>query len=403
MRTSIHPPRLPRRALLAALTGALLAACSATDEIVPLPEEPAALQLVSRNPQPGVAGKKLPETVTVRVVGPAGRGMIGVNVNFAVTAGGGALAPATVQTDGLGYASAVWTLGPAGEQRAVATTSHTDGVPLQARIVPVHAQAEHAMGIVGDVIASSISRMVESLPQNPQAASFMEARLALVRTPGLGGDIIDNHRYTLGGIAARQGTIPVTAVFPVESMRAEAELPVRLLESALPRLESFLGAPYPTQVIRIWYGFAIGSSGGGGVLNVEDRTTYQARTLGVLLPYDPMIIHELSHTWFGSESVTQFMEVYGWNVVSTGSEDARAWTYTRNWTPGRESNEGVHALLDVYELIGPDAMGDALRQVSALRPPYGQPLTPAMQQAFVDAAPAAAKAAVAAKVAKVRV
>lgn len=403
MRISSHPALVRRRALLAALTGALLAACSARDEIVPLPEEPAQLQLHSRNPQPGVAGKKLPETVRVRVVDGGGRGMMGVNVDFAVTAGGGTIAPTVAQTDALGYASAAWTLGPGGPQSALARTSGPGSLSLQARIVAVHPQAEHAMGIVGDVIASSIARMVESLPRNPSAAPFMEARLALLRTPGLGGDIIDHHRYALGSIAARQGTIPVTAVFPVESMRAEAELPVRLLEDALPRLEAFLDAPYPTPVIRIWYGFAVGSSGGGGVINAEDRTTYQARTLGLLLPYDPMIIHELSHTWFGSESVTQFMELYGWNLVATGSDDPRRWTHTREWVPGQAGNEGVHALLDVYELIGPRAMGQALRQVSALHPPYGQPLTPAMQQAFVDAAPDAARATVAAKVARVRV
>ena len=403
MHPSTYPARRHGRALVAALAGALLASCSPSDGILPPGREPATLQVVSRNPQPGVAGQKLPETVVVRVVDGEGKGMAGVNVGFTVTAGGGQIAPGAVNTDGLGYATVVWTLGPAGEQAALVHSIGVDPVPLQARIVTVHAQAEHAMGLVGDVIASSISRMVEGIPRNPQAASFMEARLALLRTPGLGGDVIDGHRYALGSVAGRRGTLPITAVFPVESMRAEAELPVRLVESALPVLEEFLGAPYPTQVIRIWYGFAVGSSGGGGVINAEDRTTYQARTLGVLLPYDPMIIHELSHTWFGSESVAQFMEVYGYNRVTTGSDDARQWTYTRSWVPGREANEGVHALLDVYSLLGPEAMGSALARVAALRPPYGQPLTPAMQQAFVDAAPEAAKATVAAKVARVRV
>ena len=403
MHSSTHPARRHGRALATALAGALLASCSPSDGILPPGREPASLEVVSRNPQPGVAGQKLPEPVVLRVVDGEGKGMAGIHVVFTVTAGGGQIAPGAVNTDGLGYATVVWTLGPAGEQAAVAQVIGADPAPLQARIVPVHAQAEHAMGLVGDVIASSIARMVASIPQNPQAASFMEARVALLRTPGLGGDVIDGRRYALGSVAARRGTLPVTAVFPVESMRAEAELPVRLVESALPLLEGFLGAPYPTQAIRVWYGFAVGSSGGGGVINAEDRTTYQARTLGVLLPYDPMIIHELSHTWFGSESVAQFMELYGYNVLATGSEDPRQWTFTRSWVPGREANEGVHALLDVYELLGPAAMGDALRQVAILYPPYGQPLTPAMQQAFVDAAPEAAKATVAAKVAKVRV
>ena len=92
---------------------------------------------------------------------------------------------------------------------------------------------------------------------------------------------------------------------------------------------------------------------------------------------------------------------YGYNVLRTGSTDVGAWTFTRDYVSGREANEGVHALLDVYRLIGRDAMASAYRAVLPLRPPYGQPLSAAARQAFVDAAPAAVKAQVAAKLAKV--
>jgi hypothetical protein len=47
-------------------------------------------------------------------------------------------------------------------------------------------------------------------------------------------------------------------------------------------------------------------------------------------------------------------------------------------------------------------MASAFRAVLPLRPPYGQPLSAAARQAFVDAAPTAAKAQVAARVARIQ-
>jgi hypothetical protein len=168
-------------------------------------------------------------------------------------------------------------------------------------------------------------------------------------------------------------------------MRADAAHSVRYAESAVPVLEAFLDTAFPTPAVRIWYGFRIGNSGGGGTINAEDRATYEARTPATRLPHDAMIVHELGHSFVGSESLTQFLELYGYNLLRTGSPELRDWTFT----------------LDVYALLGRDAMASAYRAVLPLRPPYGQPLSAAAQQAFVDAAPAAAKARVAAKVAKV--
>jgi hypothetical protein len=47
-------------------------------------------------------------------------------------------------------------------------------------------------------------------------------------------------------------------------------------------------------------------------------------------------------------------------------------------------------------------MARAFRAAVPLRPAYGQPLSPAVQQVFIDAAPEAVRAQVAAKVARVR-
>ncbi|HST62300.1 MAG TPA: hypothetical protein VLK84_26590, partial [Longimicrobium sp.] len=241
-------------------------------------------------------------------------------------------------------------------------------------------------------------------PLNPHSTTFMQAKIDLLRTPGLGGDILEQGRYAHESIVTRAGaTVPLVAVFPVEGMRGEATEYMDLIQAGIPVLEEFFDLSFPAQnSVRLWYGFKTGMSGGGGTINVEDRTAYDARTQGRALPYESGIIHELGHSYMGSESLTQFLEVYGDNVLRTGSRDLSTWTFTRSWVPGKAENEGVHALLDVYQMIGPDAMAAAFRAVVPLRPPYGQPLTPAMQQVFVDAAPAAVKQQVAAKMARVR-
>lgn len=95
-----------------------------------------------------------------------------------------------------------------------------------------------------------------------------------------------------------------------------------------------------------------------------------------------------------------FLEIYLYNRVHTRSTDARSWIFTRGWVPGTASNGGAHALLDIYELIGPAAVGNVYRLIYPLRPPYGQPLSAECRQALVDQAPEDLKAEVAAKTTK---
>jgi hypothetical protein len=398
-----HPPRLRGRSLFAAALGLALVSCTGSDgTTLPPGQRAAALQVISRNPQPGIAGQRLPEKLLVRVVDKAGNGVQGVNVAFTVSAGGGSITPASETADAGGYVQVAWRIGSTPTQTATASTVGVDGVPLSARIVQVPVATVPMLGTLAEYIPWADDRIAQALPNNPQAASFMQARLALLRTPGLGGDIIDTHRYAQGSVPSRSGvTLPVTAVFPVEAMRGEAEQSIRVVQDALPVLESWLGLSYPMQFVRIWYGFVVGSAGGGGYVHAEDRTTYQARTQGLLLPYEPMIIHEMTHTWMSHEGLNQFLELYGYNMMATGSADARAWTFTRGWQPGREANDGVHALLDIYQLVGPEAMAAGYRAIILLRPGYGQPMSPEARQAFAAAVPEALRAQVLAKLAKV--
>ena len=88
----IRHSRRAGRAFLAAFATLSLAACEGSDDILPPPQHrAAALQVISRNPQPGVAGQPLPEKLRVRVVDEAGNGVQGVNVAFYVSEGGGTI------------------------------------------------------------------------------------------------------------------------------------------------------------------------------------------------------------------------------------------------------------------------------------------------------------------------
>lgn len=397
--------RRHRRPLLAALAGATLAACDGSDGILPPPTPQAAvLQLVSRNPAPALAGALLPDPILVRALDAQGRPVEGVRVSFGVP-GGSSLSTASLLTDSAGYASARWELGSASDPRASVGAEGVPVINVVPRLISVPEVARPMLERLGTYIPTTLENQVLSMPLNPTQTAFFQTKIELLRSPTLGSDILENGRWEMGSITSRAGEqIPIVSLFPVESMRAEVRHYVRYLESGVPVLEAFFDAPFPAPAqgaLRMWYGFAVGSSGGGGVISLEDRTTYDARTQGRFAPYDPVVFHELGHSYVGNESLAQFLEVYGSNVLETGSSNLNAWTYTRNWTPQKADNKGLHALLDVYQLIGPEAMARAFRAVVPVRPRYGEPLNAAAQQVFVDAAPAAVRPQVVEKMAKV--
>jgi hypothetical protein len=382
----------------------MLSACAETGTAPQAPPAPASVQVISRNPQPGAAGQRLPDSVVVRVVDEQGRGVPGATVQFSVSSGGGRMLPLVKYTDHVGYARAAWVLGAAtGEQSAMASSPGLAPADLRARAVVVPPQTASMLGVLGDYIAATRAGLLAAAPLNPQSAAYFDAKVAMLGSPTLAGDIIEGGRFTDGRAAARSGrSIPIVAVLPLEGMRAEATQLVRYAESALPALEAFLALPYPADTVRVWYGFGLGSSGGGGALHMEDRGTYEARTGPQRLPHDAIVVHELAHTYVSNESFAQFLELYVYNTLRGASAEVATWTHTRGYVPGLGTNEGVHALLDIYQLVGPEVMAAACRALFPLRPVYGQPLTPAAQQAFVNAVPADVRPQVAVKIAMVR-
>ena len=393
----IRSARRPALALLTALCGGLLASCGDSDVVYP-DDHVVAIQVISRNPHPGVAGAWLPDSVRVRAVDAQGKGVHHVLVRFR----DGAFSPESGLTDADGYVQVAWRLHDAPSQTATVNFPGLDPVPVHARTVQLPATVGPVLSLLSDYLETALAGIVENAPRNQRYKTFYEAKLAILRTPGLGSDIVDEHRYAQGSVVSRSGAeVPITAVFPVEAMRSEALDAIHLAEDALPVLEDFLGQTYPTPAVRIWYGFVLGASGGGGTMSIEDRTTFDARTQGAFLEYEPIIVHELSHTYMGHETLNQFLEVYGFNVARTGSRDIGDWDAQRGWVPGRETNEGIHALLDIYQLVGPEVMANAYRAILPLRPRFGEPLPAAVAEAFAAAVPAAVRPQVLAKLAKV--
>ena len=183
-------------------------------------------------------------------------------------------------------------------------------------------------------------------------------------------------------------------------MRVESGQALQTLGPVLPVLEEFFDRPFPTPAIKVWYGFVIGNSGGGGSIYTEDRTTYETRTGPSRLPYDAILSHELGHSYVPNESLTQFLEMYAYNVLRTGATDPVTWSYTRNWIPDATANQDSAAVMDIYKAIGPETMKLAYRAMYPLQPAYGQPLSPAVVQAFLAPLPASLQSPVAAKLAK---
>lgn len=251
-------------------------------------------------------------------------------------------------------------------------------------------------------IASALVENQELLPRNPHNAAQINAKIALLQRPTLAAEISNGEFHAEGSVTSISGqTIAMAALFPEEWMRAEATESIRVLERVLPVLERFVDTPFPTRVIRVWYGFKIGHTGGGGQLYMEDRTTYESRTPATRQPHDAILAHELAHSYVSNESLTQLLEMYAFNRVQGAPTTIGGWTHTRDYVPFSDDNRDSAALLDIYQLIGHDPMSRAYKAVLPLRPPYGEPLSSGARKVFVDQAPEPVKAQVADKIGRI--
>ena len=239
-------------------------------------------------------------------------------------------------------------------------------------------------------IAATLAAQQQNLPGNPHIASFINAKITLLRRPALAVEIAEGRMFAeVSARSTDERSIAVATLFPEEHMRGDAMQALTILQESLPVLERFLDTPFPGASLRVWYGFKVGNSGGNGVIDNEDRTSYEARN--VPLPYEASLHHELAHSYIGNEILTQFLELYAYNRLRGSTPDLSTWLFTRGYTGMRDDNRDVALVLDVYQMLGHDAMSRAYKAAYALRPPYGEPLSAAVRQVFVDQAPASLK------------
>ena len=240
-------------------------------------------------------------------------------------------------------------------------------------------------------IASAITYNESGLPRNPRNRDELLELIALLRTPTLEAEIRDGSYVEASVVESIDGRrLPIVTMFPRASSREDAIRANGYVQLAATLLEDFLQVPFPHSGISSWYGFFIGNRGGGGTILSEDQTTYETRRGPVVLgylPFEAIIHHEVSHSYFGNEYLTQFLELYVYNRTYTNSLDVDSWVYTRDYEPFLASNSHTHGLLDIYQLIGHDAMARAFQALYPLRPSYGTPLSEAGKQAIVNEAP----------------
>jgi hypothetical protein len=241
----------------------------------------------------------------------------------------------------------------------------------------------------------------ENLPRNPRLAPYYEEKIAMLASPGLIDGIVHDRRWVEGRAVSTVSSTPIGAVFALESMRQECRDAVDVLEDVVPVLEEFFDTPFPPGSLSVWYGFVVGGTGGGGEINIIDRSMSAAVNAYSDIPYDSVLAHEAAHTYISNEALTQFLEVYAYNVSRGRGVDPLSWEFTRGWGPTTPSPFGVSPLLDIYHRVGYDVMRRAYRAIAPLRPVYGQRLTPAAIAAFAAEVPAEHRAFVEAMLARI--
>ncbi|MBA3495820.1 MAG: Ig-like domain repeat protein, partial [Gemmatimonadales bacterium] len=158
-----------------------LSACGGDRLVLPEEGRPAKITIVSGDAQSAAAGGVLGEALVVRVTDAQNRPVEDQAVAFTIDAGGGQVAPASVQTGTDGQASSSWTLGGAAGAQRVQATVDDDNLPATL-LVMFNASAVSGVGAVlalesgdnqtaavGSALPDSLVVRVTDLLGNPAA------------------------------------------------------------------------------------------------------------------------------------------------------------------------------------------------------------------------------------------
>jgi hypothetical protein len=278
----------------------------------------------------------------------------------------------------------------------ISVLSEGQAAAFDMSVIPV--QADTREGVINAMlvglaaqIESEITYNESLLANNPRLEDEIRDLLDLLRTPSLADDIRNGERYEANAVESVDGRrLPIVSMFPRPSPRQDAIRANGYAQLAMPFIEEFYQTPYPAENLKIWYGFKIGNSGRLGTIDTEDQTTYETRRGPVVIGYTPfeaIVQHELGHSYMGNETLNQFVELYAYNRIYTNSVDVNSWIWTRNYVPFDPDNANIHGILDIYQLIGHEAMSRAYRNLHQINPPYGSPLSEEGKRLIIDEAP----------------
>ena len=167
---------------IASLLAAALAVAGCRDATIdPGPEYPPRAQVVSGDLQRDTVADELPVPLVLRVTDQDDRPLSGATVSFVVTAGGGSVSAATVQTGASGEAATRWTLGtvagdtqqvearmvdPESGTPVVLATFRAVGLPDAPAAIAARPPASRT-GSAGQVLADSLVALVSDAHGNP--------------------------------------------------------------------------------------------------------------------------------------------------------------------------------------------------------------------------------------------
>jgi hypothetical protein len=119
-------------------------AASVPAEVYPVP---ASMTLLAGDNQKALAGRRVPQPVTVQVVSRSGRPIEGVPVRFVLEDGAGQAEPQVDSSDARGIVRTTWTLGPAAGRQSLAINAEGVANPsiITAEAEPVAANTRLAM------------------------------------------------------------------------------------------------------------------------------------------------------------------------------------------------------------------------------------------------------------------
>lgn len=186
----------------------------------PEPDQPTALVIHAGDGQTATTGTSVAEPVLVRVTGRTGA-IAGVQVGFAVTAGGGRVQFATAATGTDGLASpGSWTLGTAGPQELRASVEGLQPVTFTASAIGIPARIEAIVGLDQQAFVGSQVAVVPEVRVTAAGGSAVPgATVSFTTGPGAtitGADSVTNEDGRASAGSWTLGSIP--AVYWLEAM-----------------------------------------------------------------------------------------------------------------------------------------------------------------------------------------